>query len=135
VTAATKKVLETGMIDAKRVGLIGHSWGGHLALQLAVAAMAWWMSGDPIRFLSVVVVATACSTCGSFSVYIGSKLIGTVNLHSTALTYQAQYALPVELPPTRAWNITAGSIQSTHGEAQRAVPMRPPAAVNKLAAT
>jgi dipeptidyl aminopeptidase/acylaminoacyl peptidase len=28
VTAATKKVLETGMIDAKRVGLIGHSWGG-----------------------------------------------------------------------------------------------------------
>ncbi len=28
VTAATKKVLETGMIDSKRVGLIGHSWGG-----------------------------------------------------------------------------------------------------------
>ena len=28
VTAATKKVLESGMIDAKRVGLIGHSWGG-----------------------------------------------------------------------------------------------------------
>jgi dipeptidyl aminopeptidase/acylaminoacyl peptidase len=28
VTAATKKVLESGRIDAKRVGLIGHSWGG-----------------------------------------------------------------------------------------------------------
>ena len=28
VTAATKKVLDTGMIDAKRVGLVGHSWGG-----------------------------------------------------------------------------------------------------------
>ena len=28
VTAATKKVLESGMIDAKRVGLVGHSWGG-----------------------------------------------------------------------------------------------------------
>ena len=28
VTAATKKVLESGMIDPKRVGLIGHSWGG-----------------------------------------------------------------------------------------------------------
>jgi dipeptidyl aminopeptidase/acylaminoacyl peptidase len=28
VTTATKKVLETGMIDPKRVGLIGHSWGG-----------------------------------------------------------------------------------------------------------
>jgi dipeptidyl aminopeptidase/acylaminoacyl peptidase len=28
VTAATRKVLDTGMIDPKRVGLIGHSWGG-----------------------------------------------------------------------------------------------------------
>jgi dienelactone hydrolase len=28
VTAATKKVLESGRIDPKRVGLIGHSWGG-----------------------------------------------------------------------------------------------------------
>ncbi len=28
VTAATKAVLATGMVDAKRVGLIGHSWGG-----------------------------------------------------------------------------------------------------------
>ncbi len=28
VTAATKKVLESGKIDPKRVGLIGHSWGG-----------------------------------------------------------------------------------------------------------
>src|SRR5215472_2064316 len=29
VTAATKKVLESGRIDPKRVGLIGHSWGGY----------------------------------------------------------------------------------------------------------
>ena len=28
VTAATKKVLETGMVDPKRVGIVGHSWGG-----------------------------------------------------------------------------------------------------------
>ena len=28
VTAATKKVLESGMVDPKRVGLVGHSWGG-----------------------------------------------------------------------------------------------------------
>lgn len=28
VTAATKKALESGRIDPKRVGLIGHSWGG-----------------------------------------------------------------------------------------------------------
>ena len=28
VTAATKKVIEGGMVDATRVGLVGHSWGG-----------------------------------------------------------------------------------------------------------
>ena len=28
VTAATKKVLESGLVDPKRVGIIGHSWGG-----------------------------------------------------------------------------------------------------------
>ncbi len=29
VTSAVKKALETGMIDAKHVGLTGHSWGGY----------------------------------------------------------------------------------------------------------
>jgi len=29
VTSAVKKVLETGMIDAKHIGLTGHSWGGY----------------------------------------------------------------------------------------------------------
>jgi dipeptidyl aminopeptidase/acylaminoacyl peptidase len=29
VTAAVKKVLASGMIDAKHVGLVGHSWGGY----------------------------------------------------------------------------------------------------------
>ena len=29
-------------------------------LALALAAAAWWWSGDPVRFLSVVVVATPC---------------------------------------------------------------------------
>ena len=29
VTSAVKKTLETGMIDAKHVGLTGHSWGGY----------------------------------------------------------------------------------------------------------
>ncbi len=28
VTAATKKVLESGMVDPKRIGIVGHSWGG-----------------------------------------------------------------------------------------------------------
>ncbi len=29
VTAAVKKALEGGMVDAKKVGLVGHSWGGY----------------------------------------------------------------------------------------------------------
>ncbi len=29
VTAGVKKVLESGMIDATRIGLVGHSWGGY----------------------------------------------------------------------------------------------------------
>ena len=29
VTAAVKKVLEAGMVDSKKVGLVGHSWGGY----------------------------------------------------------------------------------------------------------
>jgi dipeptidyl aminopeptidase/acylaminoacyl peptidase len=29
VTAAVKKVLDGGMVDAKKVGLVGHSWGGY----------------------------------------------------------------------------------------------------------
>jgi len=29
VTSAVRKVLETGMIDPKKVGLVGHSWGGY----------------------------------------------------------------------------------------------------------
>jgi dipeptidyl aminopeptidase/acylaminoacyl peptidase len=29
VTAAVKKVLESGMVDARKVGLVGHSWGGY----------------------------------------------------------------------------------------------------------
>jgi dipeptidyl aminopeptidase/acylaminoacyl peptidase len=31
VTAAVRKVLESGMVDPKRVGLVGHSWGGYEA--------------------------------------------------------------------------------------------------------
>ena len=31
VVPAVTKVLETGMIDPKHVGLVGHSWGGYEA--------------------------------------------------------------------------------------------------------
>jgi heavy metal translocating P-type ATPase len=33
---------------------------GYTPLALAIAVAAWWHSGDPVRFLSVVVIATPC---------------------------------------------------------------------------
>jgi len=63
----------------------------------------------------IVLVATACSTCGSVSVYLGTRLIGTVNLHSTALHYQSQFALPLLSVPTAGTltirTTTAGLVQ------------------------
>ena len=44
--------------NLRRIGDQLGAW--YTPLALAVAALAWWWSGDPIRFLSVVVVATPC---------------------------------------------------------------------------
>ena len=44
--------------NLRRIGDQLGAW--YTPVALAVAAMAWWMSGDPIRFLSVVVIATPC---------------------------------------------------------------------------
>jgi dipeptidyl aminopeptidase/acylaminoacyl peptidase len=35
VTAAVNKVVETGMVDARKIGVVGHSWGGFDASYLA----------------------------------------------------------------------------------------------------
>jgi heavy metal translocating P-type ATPase len=42
----------------RRIGDQLGAWYTPLALTLA--ALAWWLTGDPVRFLSVVVVATPC---------------------------------------------------------------------------
>ncbi len=40
---------------------IGDQLGGwYTPLALTLASMAWWWTGDPIRFLSVIVIATPC---------------------------------------------------------------------------
>ena len=53
VTAAVKKVLETGLIDANKIGVIGHSWGGFdttfLATHTKLFAAA--VAGAPITDL------------------------------------------------------------------------------------
>jgi heavy metal translocating P-type ATPase len=44
--------------DLRRIGDQLGAW--YTPLALALASVAWWVSGDPIRFLSVVVIATPC---------------------------------------------------------------------------
>jgi dipeptidyl aminopeptidase/acylaminoacyl peptidase len=55
VVAAVKAVLETGMVDPKRIGLVGHSWGGYettfIPTQTKIFSAA--VAGAPItNFLS-----------------------------------------------------------------------------------
>jgi dipeptidyl aminopeptidase/acylaminoacyl peptidase len=54
VTAAVKKVLEKGAVDGRRVGLVGHSWGGYgtafTVTQTDLFAAA--VSGAPLTNLS-----------------------------------------------------------------------------------
>jgi heavy metal translocating P-type ATPase len=44
--------------NLRRIGDQLGTW--YTPLALALAAVAWWWSGDPVRFLSVVVIATPC---------------------------------------------------------------------------
>jgi heavy metal translocating P-type ATPase len=44
--------------NLRRIGDELGAW--YTPLALALAAVAWWWSGDPVRFLSVVVIATPC---------------------------------------------------------------------------
>jgi heavy metal translocating P-type ATPase len=44
--------------NLRRIGDQLGAW--YTPLALTVAASAWWASGDPVRFLSVVVIATPC---------------------------------------------------------------------------
>jgi heavy metal translocating P-type ATPase len=44
--------------NLRRIGDRLGAW--YTPIALAVAALAWWLSGDPVRFLSVVVIATPC---------------------------------------------------------------------------
>jgi heavy metal translocating P-type ATPase len=45
-------------------------------LALAIAAAAWWASGDPVRFLSVVVIATPCPLL----IAIPVAIIGSISM-------------------------------------------------------
>ena len=54
VTSGVKKVLESGMIDAKHVGLVGHSWGGYETTFILTQSnlFAAGVAGGPLTNLS-----------------------------------------------------------------------------------
>lgn len=59
--------------NLRRVGDQLGAWYTPLALTLA--ALAWWLTGNPVRFLSVVVVATPCPLL----IAIPVAIIGTIS--------------------------------------------------------
>jgi dipeptidyl aminopeptidase/acylaminoacyl peptidase len=54
VTAAVKKALESGMVDARKVGLVGHSWGGYETTFILTQSnlFAAGVAGGPLTNLS-----------------------------------------------------------------------------------
>jgi heavy metal translocating P-type ATPase len=59
--ARIMRVMEAAERRRPRIRRIGDELGAVFTpVALAVAAAAWWLSGNPVRFLSVIVVATPC---------------------------------------------------------------------------
>jgi heavy metal translocating P-type ATPase len=59
--ARIMRVMEAAERHRPRIRRIGDQLGAVFTpLALVVAAAAWWWSGNPVRFLSVIVVATPC---------------------------------------------------------------------------
>ncbi|MGN6133995.1 MAG: heavy metal translocating P-type ATPase [Aureliella sp.] len=60
--------------NLRRLGDLLGAW--YTPLALAIAALAWWLSGDVIRFLAVLVVATPCPLLLGIPIAV----IGTISL-------------------------------------------------------
>ena len=55
------RLVEAAQRSRAPMARLADRWSlGFLALTLAIAAAAWWLSGDPIRAVAVLVVATPC---------------------------------------------------------------------------
>jgi heavy metal translocating P-type ATPase len=70
-------VLRTSEERRPQMRRLADSLGGlYTPLAVAIAAAAWWASGDPVRFLAVLVVATPCPLL----IAIPVAIIGAVSL-------------------------------------------------------
>jgi len=70
-------VLRSSQQKRPRLRRLADSLGGlYTPLAVAIAAAAWWFSGDPVRFLAVLVVATPCPLL----IAIPVAIIGAVSL-------------------------------------------------------
>ena len=65
---------------------------GGTALVTTTLRSAW--SLDAVTTGQVGILATRCATCGSVRVYVGTKLIGSVDLQSPTTEYQSLQMLP-----------------------------------------
>jgi heavy metal translocating P-type ATPase len=70
-------VLRSSQQQRPRLRRLADSLGGlYTPLAVAIAVAAWWFSGDPVRFLAVLVVATPCPLL----IAIPVAIIGAVSL-------------------------------------------------------
>lgn len=75
--AKIMEVLEASEARRPRLRRLADSLGAaYTPVALAVAAAAWWASGEPVRFLAVLVVATPCPLL----IAIPVAIIGAVSL-------------------------------------------------------
>ena len=74
--AQIMKVMQEAEQRRPNLRRIGDQLGAaYTPVALAVAGVAWWISGDPVRFLSVVVIATPCPLL----IAIPVAIIGTIS--------------------------------------------------------
>lgn len=75
--AKIMKVMQASEEKRPRIRRLGDSLGAvYTPIALAIALLAWWYSGEPIRFLSVLVVATPCPLL----IAIPVAIIGSISL-------------------------------------------------------
>lgn len=75
--AQIMSVIEASQQQKPRIRRLGDRLGAlYTPIAVAIAVLAWWASGDPIRFLAVLVVATPCPLL----IAIPVTIIGSISL-------------------------------------------------------